>query len=210
TLTTQYGHDANGHLSSQSYPSGLNIQYAPNALGQPTQAGPFATGVTYYPNGAIQQFTYGNGIVHTMQQNARQLPGRSSDGTVLDLAYGFDPNGNVGQITDYVNGRQNRTMAYDGLDRLAHVTSNMFGTASYGYDALDNLTRVQVDGGSQGRDQAYCYDSQWHLANVKTGSCAGPTVVGLGYDAQGNLSNRNGQGYVFDYGNRLRNVTNKE
>ncbi len=33
----------------------------------------------YYPNGAVQQFVYGNGIVHQMQQNARQLPARSTD-----------------------------------------------------------------------------------------------------------------------------------
>jgi RHS repeat-associated protein len=34
--------------------------------------------------------------------------------------------------------------------------------------------------------------------------------VGLGYDPQGNLHNKNGQIYEFDYGNRLRGVTDKE
>ena len=42
--------------------NGLAVSYAPNALGQPTQAGSYATGVQYFPNGAIKQFTYGNGI----------------------------------------------------------------------------------------------------------------------------------------------------
>src|SRR5690606_32738093 len=42
--------------------------------------------------------------------------------------------------------------------------------------------------------------------NVKTGSCTGSTVMGLGYDAHGNVSNRNGVAYTFDYGNRLRQV----
>lgn len=32
----------------------------------------------------------------------------------------------------------------------------------------------------------------------------------MGYDPQGNLSNRNGQVFAFDYGNRLRNVPGKE
>ncbi len=40
--------------------------------------------------------------------------------------------------------------------------------------------------------------------------CAGATIVGLGYDAQGNLQNKNGQLYGFDYGNRLRETTGKE
>ena len=81
----------------------------------------------------------------------------------------------------------------------------MFGTASYTYDAADNLRHVAITGGSQPRDQDYCYDEHWRLTNVKTGGCdGGTTVVGLGYDAQGNLANKSGVLYGFDYGNRLR------
>ncbi|WP_428942551.1 RHS repeat domain-containing protein [Xanthomonas oryzae] len=210
SLGISYAYDGNGAISGQTYPSGLTVDYAPNALGQPTQASGFASGVSYYPNGAIKQFAYANGITHTLAQNARQLPARSSDGVVLDLAYLFDPNGNVEQITDYVDGHQNRNMSYDGLDRLTQATSNIFGIASYAYDALDNLVRVQLGGGNHARDHAYCYDAQWHLTNVKTSNCDGATVVGLLYDAQGNLANKNGQLYTFDYGNRLREVANKE
>ncbi|ALN78631.1 hypothetical protein [Lysobacter antibioticus] len=35
-------------------------------------------------------------------------------------------------------------------------------------------------------------------------------MIGLGYDLQGNLENKNGQAYSFDYGNRLREVAGKE
>ncbi len=59
-----------------------------------------ASNARYYPNGALAQFTYGNGIVHTLTQNARQLPSRSVDGSVLDLSTAFDANGNVAAITD--------------------------------------------------------------------------------------------------------------
>ncbi len=211
-----YGYNTSGHLDSQSYPNGQSVAYAPNALGQPTQAGTYATGVSYYPNGAIKQFTYGNGIVHAMIQNARQLPTRSTDCIVagctaaadkrLDLSYAFDANANVGQITDNIDGRQTRGMTYDGLDRLKQVTSNMFGTAAYAYDALDNLTQVNVTAGTKARNHFYCYDANWRLGNVKTTSCSGATVVGLSYDVQGNLANKNGQIYNFDYGNRLRGV----
>jgi len=211
-----YTYNANGHLSAEKYPNGQSVALAPNALGQPTQAGTFATGVSYYPNGAIKQFTYGNGIVHTMTQNARQLPIRSTDCVVvgctsaadkrLDLSYGFDKNANVSQITDHISGRQSRSMVYDGLDRLTSTTSAMFGTATYAYDVLDNLTRVNVAGGSAARNHFYCYDVKWQLTNVKTGSCNGASVIGLGYDVQGNLNNKNGKVFNFDFGNRLRGV----
>jgi RHS repeat-associated protein len=205
-----YGYDANGHLSVHTYPSGQSVAYAPNALGQATQAGSYATGVSYFPNGAIKQFTYGNGIVHTLTQNIRQLPDTSRDayGAVetLDDGYDYDPNGNVAAISDGLAtsaGRGNRTMSYDGLDRLTATISPMFASGtSYSYDTLDNLVRVKAPG----RDHTYLYDSKWQLTNV-TNTGSGVSVIGLGYDPQGNLSNKNGVPYDFDLGNRLRSVT---
>jgi YD repeat-containing protein len=211
-LSIGYGYDANGNLATQTYPSGLTLSYAPNALGQPTQAGSYATGVSYYPNGAIKQFTYGNGVVHTMAQNARQMPARSTDtggGAVIDMAYGFDPNGNVSAVTDYVDGRQTRSMTYDGLDRLATTQSVMFGgdnQAAFTYDALDNLKTFKVGAVS---NYVYAYNARQQLETVSNAG-SGSAVIGLGYDAQGNLANKNGQTYAFDYGNRLRSVPNKE
>jgi len=184
--------------------------------GQLTQVTQVKTGTTtlasnasYYPNGALAQFTYGNGIAHTMTQNARQLPSHSVDGSVLDLSTVFDENGNVAAITDNTaSARQTRSMSYDGLDRLTATTSPMFGTASYAYDPQDNLTRVQVTGGSQPRDHYYCYNASNQLAFVRSGpNCTGttsPAVIALAYDVQGNLSIKNGASYAFDFGNRLR------
>ena len=217
TWVVGYGYDANAHLASQTYPDDRVVQYAPNALGQATRvdsggSNPEAWGATYYPNGALKQFSYGNGIVHTLTQNARGLPERSIDayGTTkfLDDAYDYDPNGNVAAITDGATGRNqrgNRDMAYDGLDRLTAVTSPLYGTtgAAYAYDTLDNLVRVRMPD----RNYYYCYDASNRLTNVKTGGCDGTTVTGLGYDVQGNLANRSGTQYVFDFGNRLRRAS---
>ncbi|WP_218569841.1 RHS repeat domain-containing protein [Pseudomonas sp. Hp2] len=93
-------------------------------------------------------------------------------------------------------------MSYDGLDRLLTAQSAMFGgdgVARYSYDALDNLRTVQM-GGSQRR---YHYDGSNRLTNV-IDQASQATVIGLGYDVQGNLNRRNGASYEFDYGNRLR------
>jgi RHS repeat-associated protein len=218
-----YGYNANGHLSWQkvnAYGPAHTVAYVPNALGQPTQAGLYATGVAYFPNGAMKSFTYGNGIVHTLTQNLRGLPDRSRDtyGSTkfLDDGYDYDEVGNVAGISDGATGqsqRGDRTMNYDGLNRLTGVIApKMFETASYGYDVLDNLTRVRVTAGSQARNVDYCYDPDANqLTNVKmadaAGWCEGATVSGLGYDVQGNLANKNGVLYSFDQGNRLRSVS---
>ncbi len=209
-----YAYNANGHLASNNW-HGLTITYAPNALGQATQAGAYASNVTYHPNGAVKNFTYGNGMVYTMALNARGLPTWSVDCLIAGdctlsyrrkyLAYTYDGHGNVASITDHVNGRQTRAMTYDGLDRLTQATGPSFGTATYTYDPLDNLKTANVSAGNQPRNYVYLYDSGQRLSSITSG-VGGPTVVGVGYDAQGNLANKNGRDYAFDYGNRLRTV----
>ncbi len=205
-----YGYDANGALATHVQPSGLTIDYGPNALGQPTRAGAFATNVRYYANGGMSGFTYGNGVVHQMTQNARGLPDRSTDsgagGKVIDDGYDYDANGNVAAISDGLPAAPgNRDMRYDGLDRLTAVTAAGFGNASYAYNVLDNIVAANVGA----RRQSFEYDFNNRLTNVRdVGS--GATVTGLGYDAQGNLKIRNGVAFRFDYGNRLREVDGKE
>ena len=135
---------------------------------------------------------------------------------ILDDIY--DGNGNVAAITDGATGqaqRGNRTMTYDGLDRLTDVASPMYGTtgAHYTYDVLDNLTGTTAPGRSGAWAQSYCIDPTTNqMTNVKVnGDCStGTTILGLGYDVQGNMNNWNGKLHNFDYGNRLRSVTDVE
>lgn len=209
-----YGYDSNGSLSTQTYPTGLAISYGPNALGQATRASDqtgysYAHNASYYPNGALKQFTYANGLVYSMTQNARQLPKDvQTSGGVQHDRYAYDANGNVESILDVQDGGhlawavRNRYLAYDGLDRLTAAGSGSFGGDHwhrFSYNVLDNITAWKLAGV---KDHAYVYDSQNRLGNLKNPD--GSTVVGFGYDVQGNLSNKNGRSYTFDYGNRLR------
>jgi YD repeat-containing protein len=131
----------NGYLASLRYPSdNLTVQYNPNALGEPRQVGSYAANITYHPNGSIAGFTYGNGIAHAMTQNRRGLPDQTTDNAVLSDRYSYDANGNVGSITDLQESIGSRTMLYDDLDRLTGVDAPaLWSSATYGYDALDNL-----------------------------------------------------------------------
>ncbi|WP_460733221.1 RHS repeat-associated core domain-containing protein [Lysobacter tyrosinilyticus] len=211
TWSAGYSYNSNAHLMGQTYPTGLYVDYAPNALGQATKSGSYATGVTYYPNGAIKQFTYGNGIVHTMAQNARQLPARViSSGGTTDLDYGYDANGNVTSTIDNRDGVNSRWMNYDGVDRLTGAGSVAFGGQHwhfYTYDAVDNIRNHTLVGI---KNHDYFYDATNRLTNIQDVGAGGASIVGLGYDPQGNLKNKNGQAYVFDYGNRLREITGQE
>ena len=201
TYALSWDFDAYGHVASLTYPDATTVQYAPNALGQPTQVSGFASSVAYYPNGAIAGYTLSNGVVHRMQQNLRQLPADWQDGDIVHDVYEYDENGNVRSIADLAQGAQHtstsRTMApYDGLDRLTQV-SGAWGTASYSYDALDNMVTSTLGQ----RSLTHGYDAANRLTSL-----SGSQSVGLSYDANGNVTGRGAQIYAFDLGNRLRSA----
>jgi RHS repeat-associated protein len=209
-----YAYNNNAALSRITYPTSFYVDYAPNGLGQATQAasvhGNWANNVQYYPNGAVKQFTYGNGIVHTMYQNARQLPSATTaklgNQSIQENHHVFDANGNVSIIGDPANGERNwRSMQYDALDRLTQVHSpNNFGVANYQYDALDNLKRSTL--GAAGF--TYHYDTNNRIQRVDRD---GGGSYNYTHDARGNITN-DGRHALFSYdrANRLFDVSGVE
>ncbi|MEE7559172.1 hypothetical protein HH299_05180 [Xanthomonas sp. Kuri4-2] len=99
-------------------------------------------------------------------------------------------------------------MNYDGLARLVRASWLSFGgdgAITYSYDVLDKLrtTKVHDSSGVQYlKDYNYFYDAANPLTNVANSGVG--TNIGLGYDVQGNVTNKNGMQLVFDYGNRTR------
>ena len=227
-----YAYNANAHLSTLTYPDDHVVGYSRDALGRATQVAVplgqvYASGISYYPNGAISGFTYGNGIVHTLGQDYRKLPKQSKDAyagtSFLDDTYVYDANGNVDLITDALPAGANnrsRDLGYDGLDRMIVADSDpaQWGQATYAYDPLDNL-RVADQGL---RKYRYTYDANNRLSEIKNATAA--SLFTFGYDTRGNTtaktigagcaSDPNGQcagkpnqGLVFDSANRLSQVT---
>jgi len=204
TYRIGYGYDANGSLSQLQYPrDNLVINYDPNALGEERRIGGFATGIQYHPNGAVAAFTYGNGIRRTLDQNERGLPKRSTDTGVLDESYIYDANANVEKIVDELQQTATRGMGYDALDRLWTVSApNLWGTATYGYDAIDNMVSATISAGPNARTLTNDLDSTTNRLRATTG---GPAAFSFsyGYDDQGNVTSRGTQTYRFDQGNRM-------
>jgi RHS repeat-associated protein len=192
-----YGYDANAHTSQLNYPDGAAVGYAPNALGEATVVSGYASAVSYHPNGAVAGYTLGNGIVHSLTQNTRGLPLVNRDAGVMQDQYGFDANGNIAAITDQQEGISSRSMGYDGLDRLTVANApGVWGNATYGYDALDNV-RTSVVGS---RNSAHNYDANNRLSSINTNG----SYTAYVYNSQGNVTGRGTQGFYFDQGNRMQ------
>jgi RHS repeat-associated protein len=194
------GIDANGNLTSLTYPGGPTVFYSPNALGQPTQASGYASAVSYHPNGAIAGYTLANGIVHSMSQNTRGLPAVWRDAGVVQDSYGFDANANVSSIADQQENLSSRAMGYDGLDRMT-TANGIWGTGSFTYDPLDNLRSSTVGA----RTLVHNIDA----ATNRLTSLSGSQSVAFAYDANGNITQRGTQGFGFDIGNRVRFASGK-
>ncbi len=174
----------------------------------PLVTGGKGTRAQYFPNGAVKQFTYGNGIVHTLTQSVRQLPDVSKDafGTnrVFEVDLNFDRNGNLLSSTDLANANRNRTMTYDGLDRLLTATApGLWGTASYSYDVLDNLRTNTLGAASY----TYAYDTNNRLDLITR---AGNTSWDYSTDLRGNVLADGRNSYTFTRANRLAGVSGKE
>lgn len=197
--TFTYNFDSHGNLSGMSDPWGP-MWYSPNALGQPTQVSGYASGISYHPNRALAGYTLANGVVFGMSQYVRGLPAWWTHSGVSNDLYQYDANGNISAIWDYQGGgSNNRSMGYDGRDRLT-VANGPWGGGNFAYDAIDNIVASTVGG----RSLVHQYDAANRLVGL-----SGSQNIGIGYDAQGNVTSRAGQGFAFDIGNRMRTASGK-
>jgi YD repeat-containing protein len=88
---------------------------------------------------------------------------------VTNDAYTYDKNGSLHLITDNQRNLNRRTMGYDDLGRLTCVLApQSWGTATYEYDGIDNLTRSTITGGGSARSLTHAFD-----ANNRRGSILG-------------------------------------
>ena len=211
-----YSYDGYGHLNAVGYPAfnttSEGVAFSPDALGRPTQVGGYANGITYFPNDQVSGFNYGNGASYVAQQNTRQLLSNFSygAGSALNVSedFTYDANGNITNVGDLVNGQRTKAFGYDTLNRLTSATAtNLYGTETYTYDALNNL-RTRVTGGNT---LTLNYDATNRLASVAQN---GSVVTQYGYDTQGNRNSLTSggatTGYTFDAENQLLQVPGLE
>jgi RHS repeat-associated protein len=194
-----HGIEAHGHVSSLQDPWGL-IDYAPNALGQPTRAGGYAHSVKYHPNGMVESYTLGNWKTYVATLNDRGLPASVVHSGILSDRYSYDANGNVTQIVDDRLGLHRSMPHYDGLDRLRRA-DGPWGIGQYTYDPIDNLVSSTVGT----RTLQHRFDPSTNRMTALEGSIN----LAIGYDANGNVASRGSQIFSFDIANRMLNAHGK-
>lgn len=149
--TITHAYDTLANEASLTYPSGTNIAYLPNALGQASKAGTYTTGMTYRASGFLTAMTYGNGATYSAQPNLRGLPARRLDkkGTtvITDELMAYDQDANPVCVRDTTTGNPgHRDFTYDARDRLIKVSAPNQGwiSSEYQYDSQDNIKMARL------------------------------------------------------------------
>jgi len=210
-----YGYDSLGALSSIKYPDSTvgQVDFAPNAFGQPTKATRtannvttnYATSASYYANGILDTFTYGNGVTHKTSLNTRNMPSEIHDyknsTNLVKLGYTYDNQNNIKTLTDGIYSNYSLTdLDYDGLDRLTSTTGGTaIGSSSIAYDAIGNITSYSNTSSSKSSALTYTYNlTSNRLTDVSGTGSAGYDFSQTGsYDNRGNVL-KNGM-RTFDY-----------
>lgn len=193
TFNTSYGFNGLDQLSSITYPrSGRVVSYSPDVLGRPTQVSSFASSISYWPSGQINQIAYANGTTSSYGQNARLWPSsfvtQKGSTAYSSSSYGYDGAGNLLSITDSADSSYNRGLVYDNINRLTS-SSGPWGSGTIAYSGRGNITS-QVLGASS---LYYEYDGNNRLNKV-----SGARVATYAYDAYGDIVSGGGNTYTYD------------
>jgi RHS repeat-associated protein len=210
TYTNQFTFDDADRNTSTFYPNSgptiTNIFDAGEHLSQVKQVG----GTNFYTAkgfNALEQLNginFGNGVgttlsYYSVSRRLNQIV-TSKSTNLQSLAYNYDANGNVTNVTDGVySGSASGTISkiqYDDLNRLTSLT-NASGTFSYAYSSIGNVLTNKESGSSN-----YVYGT------IRPHAVRSANGMWFTYDLNGNVVFRSKQRLDYDVNNRLYRVIN--
>lgn len=204
TYVTSYTYNMNGALTGVTYPIGRTITYnytADRVSGVASTVGTITTtlasNITYKPFGGISGLTYGNGLNRTITYDNQYRPTALTTGSVQNLGYGVDANGNITAISNNLDNTKNKSYTYDALNRLTSGTGP-WGTVTWTYDPVGNRL-AQTDGAGT---STYSYQTGSNRLASVTG--ASPAI--FTYDANGNTTAENANSFTYNQNQRLIRV----
>jgi RHS repeat-associated protein len=175
--TVLYAHDNAGHVNKITYPNAQNVTRGYDGAGRLTSITDWlghTTTVTPDADGNPATTTYGNAAVATSTFDATDQMSAITDTaagtTVASFGYTRNANGQLASTTPTGVTQGNESYPYTQLNQLAGVN-----TATYTYDAADNLTNL-VNGTTQTFD----------AANQLTTSTIAGATTSYTYDGNGN------------------------
>ena len=198
SMTVSYTYDTMGRVDVMTYPSGLNVDYDYDSVGdlsgiRASSAGLSERDVVYdvesLPWGPVGAYTYGNGELRQSSYDLGYRRSSLSSGAHFSRYLGYDANGNLTQI-----GTGFRNFTYDEMDRLASA-DGPDGNYDYDYDLNGNRIWHELDGSRT--DYNYSY-SRTRLI-TRTGAMSETRA----YDANGNTTQIGSQYFDHDDANRL-------
>ncbi|MBD9363794.1 RHS repeat-associated core domain-containing protein [Methylomonas fluvii] len=203
SLQRQY--DADGRVSSLTYPSGRVVAYHYDAAGRISQIDvdgvPTVTGITWQALGSVQGWTWaGSGIRYNRDYD---LTGRITTVTLGDHTRNLVWNGNnrISQSSDEAIATPGtptnpQSFGYDELDRLNQYQSSATHH-DYGYDADGNRISKTVDGGR--------IDNRYEAVSNRLSASA---TQHYQYDAVGRVVSDGVNQYRYNNAGRLVEVIN--
>lgn len=223
---TSYRYDNGGRLSSMTYPTGLTVEYVPDAMGRVAQVNTVigssssvvVSAVTYQPFGPVRSITFGNGQT---QVRGYDLDGRVASYTqsTKTVALGYNAANNITSIGDAADLPGRTTYGYDYQDRLTSVATPT-ATQSYSYDAIGNRvvkwnnssSTTLSYGGTGSRLTAIGNQA---IVSDANGSITSKGTATFNYDARGRMVSANTQIGLVQYlinslGQRVRKTTPTE
>ena len=205
TYTTQTTYDGLGRVLNLTYPDNSTVTHTYNGpqlekVGEGTTT--YASYGGFNAQGQPSTLTLGNGVITTYTydpNNYRLKTLKTVKGatTLQDFVYTFDAGGNVTGLTDPQQG--NQTFTYDGLERLITAVGT-YGTLTYGYDQIGNLTSNSRNGGTY----TYPTSGSSSVRPHAVSTAGGDTYA---YDANGNMISGAGRTITYDYENRPVSIT---
>jgi RHS repeat-associated protein len=126
-----------------------------------------ASAIEYLPFGGIKTLTYGNGLLLSQGYDNQYRISSIITGSILNLTYGYDPNGNVTSILDAINPPGGQALEFpgtysyqQGTNKLTHIEGTP--PIDYGYDSNANITTENT--------WTYVYDLSNQLIRVLDGA----------------------------------------
>ncbi len=205
--TTSYTYNFADMPKSMTYPDGEIVNYAYNARMLPTTLNGtsfYVTNAMYDSAGRLTSRSLGNGLTQNYAYYAWNIAVQGGHlqsiqtGVIQNLAYTYDPAGNITQIANGV-ALEAQTYTYDAINRLTGWTLNTQPTESYAYDSsTGNLmtkgaTTLQYNNASHPHavsnagSNTYAYDANGNQVTrvIASGSLAG--TYNLSYDTENRL-----------------------
>ncbi|QIZ78686.1 RHS repeat protein [Ferrimonas lipolytica] len=193
-----WAYNSRGHTKSVTYPSGLVIDFTPNELGQPTQAGSYATDAIYHPTGSLGSFVYGNGVQFIQRFDATNRPEaleHFNNDDIVNLTYEYDLADNLIGLTDVVTSANSLSgFDYDGLHRLKKVNGK-WGSATLKYDSIGNLYEKNV-----GQERLTLH---FNTTTNRLDRVSGSVIANYQHDDAGNVTNNTLFGMSYNHANQM-------